>query len=134
MLNNVTMMGRLTRDPEMRKTPNGVSVASFSIAVDRPYTKDGERKTDFIDMVAWRSTADFICKYFRKGQMIALTGSIQTRTYQDKTGSNRKVFEVVVDHAFFCGEKSHTSVRTYGGADVSADDFTEIKADEDFPF
>ena len=90
MLNVVVLMGRLTSDPEIRHTPNDVAVTSFSIAVERSYKSGDERQTDFIDIVAWRSTAEFICKYFRKGQMIAIHGSIQTGTYKDKEGNTRK--------------------------------------------
>ena len=96
MLNKVILMGRLTADPEVRQTPNGISVLSFSIAVDRNYSK-AEKKTDFINLVAWRQTAEFIGRFFTKGQMIAVEGSIQTRNYEDKTGAKRTAFEVVVD-------------------------------------
>lgn len=106
MINRVVLMGRLTADPEMRQTPSGVSVASFAVAVDRRYTKDGERQTDFINIVAWRQTADFVCRYFRKGNMIALDGSIQTRNYTDKNGNKRTAFEVVADSVSFCGNKA----------------------------
>ena len=92
MLNVVVLMGRLTSDPEIRHTPNDVAVTSFSIAGERSYKSGDERQTDFIDIVAWRSTAEFICKYFRKGQMIALHGSIQTGTYKDKEGNAKKTF------------------------------------------
>ena len=106
MINRVVLMGRLTAAPELRQTPSGVSVASFSVAVDRRYTKDGERQTDFINIVAWRQTADFVCRYFRKGNMIALDGSIQTRNYTDKNGNKRTAFEVVADSVSFCGGKA----------------------------
>lgn len=96
MLNVVVLMGRLTSDPEIRHTPNDVAVTSFSIAVERSY---------FINIVAWRSTAEFICKYFRKGQMIAIHGSIQTGTYKDKEGNTRKTFEVLADTAHFADSK-----------------------------
>ena len=106
MLNTVILMGRLTADPELKKTPSGVSVTSFSIAVQRSYVAKGEeRKSDFIDVVAWRNTAEFISKYFRKGQMIAVQGSIQTRSYEDKQGNKHKAVEVLVDKADFCGDK-----------------------------
>ena len=96
MLNAVCLMGRLTRDPELRTTASGVSVTSFTLAVERAYVKQGEdRQADFIDVVAWRNTADFVCKYFHKGQLIAVQGSIQTRTYTDKDGNKRKAVEVV---------------------------------------
>ena len=103
-MNIVALMGRLTADVEVRQTPNGVSVASFSLAVDR--YSNGERKADFINCVAWRETAENIARFFRKGSKIAVNGSIQTRQFQDKeTGKNRVAFEVVVDRFHFC-EKS----------------------------
>ena len=107
MLNIVALMGRLTHTPELKTTQNGTSVCSFSIAVDRTYTPKGEeRKADFIDIVAWRQTAEFICKYFQKGSMIAIDGSIQTRSYQDKQGSNRTKVEVLANNVSFCGSKA----------------------------
>lgn len=107
MLNIVALMGRLTHTPELKTTQNGTSVCSFSIAVDRTYTPKGEeRKADFIDIVAWRQTAEFICKYFQKGSMIAIDGSIQTRSYQDKQGSNRTKVEVLANNVSFCGAKA----------------------------
>lgn len=107
MINNVVLMGRLTATPELKATPSGVSVISFSIAVDRRYQpKDGERIADFINCVAWRGTAEFIARYFKKGDMIAVTGDIQTRKYKDKDGNNRTAFEVVIAEASFCGGKS----------------------------
>lgn len=106
MLNRVIIMGRITHDLELKQTPNGVSVLSFSVAVERNFAKQGEeRQADFIDCVAWRQTAEFISKFFGKGRMIALEGEIQTRTYQDKDGNNRKVTEIVVSQASFTGEK-----------------------------
>lgn len=107
MLNIVALMGRLTHTPELKTTQNGTSVCSFSIAVDRTYTPKGEeRKADFIDIVAWRQTAEFICKYFQKGSMIAIDGSIQTRSYQDKQGSSRTKVEVLANNVSFCGSKA----------------------------
>ena len=105
MLNKVILMGRITHDLELRQTPNGVSVLSFSIAVDRSFARQGEeRQTDFIDCVAWRQQAEFISRYFGKGRMIAVEGELQTRSYQDKNGNNRKAVEVVIDRASFTGE------------------------------
>ena len=106
MINNVVLMGRLVSDPELRHTPNDIAVTSFTLAVDRSYVKAGtERQADFIDIVAWRNTAEFICKYFQKGQMIAIQGSMQTRTYTDKQGNNRKAVEVLAERVSFCGRK-----------------------------
>ena len=102
MLNRVILMGRITHDLELRQTPNGVSVLSFSLAVERSFARQGEeRQTDFIDCVAWRQQAEFISRYFGKGRMIAIEGQIQTRTFQDKNGNNRKAVEVIVKDAYF---------------------------------
>ena len=109
MLNRIILMGRLTADPELRTTPSGVSVASFSIAVERNYQQNGERQTDFINCVAWRQTGEFISRFFQKGRMIAVEGSLQTRRYEDKTGAKRTAYDVVVDQAYFADSKSATS-------------------------
>lgn len=115
-MNKVILMGRLTADPELKTTPNGISVTSFSLAVDRNYVKQGgERKTDFINVVAWRQRAEFICKYFTKGQLIALDGSIETRQYVDKNGNNRTAFEVVVENAYFTGDRRGMQQGGYQG-------------------
>ena len=110
-MNVVCLMGRLTAEPELRQTPNGVSVCSFSVAINRAYSgQNGERQTDFINCVAWRQTGEFISRYFHKGNMIGLNGSIQTRTYQDKdTGKNRTAFEVVINNAYFAESKNGSS-------------------------
>ena len=139
MLNVVALMGRLTADPELRTTHAGVSVTSFTIAVDRSFVKQGEeRQADFINCVAWRGTADFVAKYFQKGSLIAVDGSIQTRRYQDKEGHNRTAFEVVVDNAHFAGgkEKAEKPAQpTYSAPEQPAyDDFTTIDDAEDLPF
>ena len=135
-MNVCILMGRMTADPELKKTPSGVSVTSFSIAVQRSYVAKGEeRQSDFIDVVAWRNTADFICKYFRKGQMIAVQGSIQTRSSQDKQGNKRKAVEVLIDKADFCGDKKTEPMPHFNGfSQGSADDFPTISDDEDMPF
>ena len=121
MLNVAILMGRLVADPEIRHTPNDIAVTSFTIAVDRSYVKSGaERQADFIDIVAWRATAEFVCKYFRKGQMIAVQGSIQTRSYTDKDGNKRKAFEIVADNVHFADSKRDTSRTCNGRWYVSA--------------
>lgn len=104
-INNVTLMGRLTAIPELKTTNSGTYVTSFTLAVDRPYQSD---TTDFISCVAWKKTAEFISKYFGKGNMIGIVGSIQTRNYEDKTGAKRTAVEVVVDKVSFCGAKVET--------------------------
>lgn len=101
MLNLVALTGRMTRDPELRTLESGVSVTSFSIAVQRNYKIEGEYPTDFIDCVAWRGTADFICKHFRKGSMLTVVGNLETRKFTDKEGNNRKAVEVIVKDAYF---------------------------------
>ena len=102
-MNNVTLMGRLTKTPELKTTTSGIEVTSFSIAVDRNFDRE---KTDFINIVAWRKTAEFICKYFRKGDMIAITGEIQTRDYEDKSGQKRNAVEVIANQVYFCGKNN----------------------------
>lgn len=152
MLNVAVLMGRLVSDPEIRHTPNDIAVTSFTIAVDRSYVKSGaERQADFIDIVAWRATADFVCKYFRKGQLIAVQGSIQTRSYQDKDGNKRKAFEIVADNVHFAESKREGGApgANYGGNTYRNDapglsapaytsgntgDFEEIPTDDDLPF
>ena len=107
MLNVVAIMGRLVADPELRTTPAGHSVCSFRIACDRSYVQQGqERQADFIDIVAWRQQADFVSKYFQKGSLIAVDGSLQTRQYQDKSGNNRTAVEVVANNISFAGAKA----------------------------
>ena len=154
MLNVVAIMGRLTADPEMRTTTNGVSVTSFTLAVDRSYTKQGEeRQADFIECVAWRGTAEFICKYFTKGRLMAVDGSIQTRNYEDKNGNKRKSVEIVANNVSFAGDSrrdGNGGGSSYESAPLpseppafnepaaayssgSNDDFTEVLGD-DLPF
>jgi len=147
-MNQIVIMGRLTRDPELRHTPNGVAVASFSLAVDRGYApKDGgERQTDFIDVVAWRNTAEFVSKYFTKGQMAAVTGRLQIRDWTDKDGNKRRSAEVVADNIYFTESKKS---REAGGASIAPrddyshsfsapvenSDFAELDMDDgDLPF
>jgi len=143
-------MGRLTADPELRHTPNEIAVTTFTVAVNRSYVKQGtERQADFIDVVAWRNTAEFVCRYFKKGQMIAVTGSIQTRTYQDREGKNRKAVEVVADNVYFTESRNNSSTnnnsvsnndtnyeqeKNTSYSSGNADDFTVIANDEDLPF
>ena len=134
-LNKVILAGRLTADPELKTTPNGISVCSFSVAVDRRYSKD-KKQTDFINVVAWRSTAEFITKYFSKGNSICVCGSIQTRNYTDKNGNKRTAVEVVAEEATFCEGKKNTAE----GAEMpEAEHYTQPDAyaeadDSDLPF
>ena len=112
-MNKVILMGRLTRDPEMRQTPNGVAVCSFSIAVNRRFAKEGQQTADFINCAAWRQQAEFICKYFQKGSMIAVVGSIQSRTWENQEGKKQYSTDVVVDEVYFTGSKNES--HTQGG-------------------
>ena len=139
MINNVTLMGRLTAAPELKQTTSGTSVVAFCIAVERRYQqKDGAKQTDFINCVAWRNTAEFIAKYFNKGDMIAVTGEIQTRKYQDNSGNNRVAVEVIIDNASFCGGKNSgnadDSAPQYGNGTGANADYTIIKDEDDLPF
>ncbi len=119
MLNNAVIMGRLVADPELRTTGSGISVTSFTVAVDRRFNRQGEeRQADFIDIIAWRQTAEFVCKYFRKGSMIAIQGYIQTRMYEDKNGNKRKAVEIVADNVSFCGSKNESN----NGSSYTRDD------------
>ncbi len=150
MLNSVIMMGRLTDNPELRQTPSGRSVCSFTIAVDRAFkSQNGERQTDFFDVVAWGSTADFVSKYFVKGQLVAVQGRMETRSYEDRNGVRRKAFNIVAENVHFAEPKRDSYAG--GGQTASAydnqsqgasafenngrDDFREIDdGDDDLPF
>ena len=121
MLNHIVLMGRLTRDPELRRTGSGIPVASFSLAVDRDFGSNretGEKETDFIDIVAWRSTAEFVSKYFTKGRMAVVSGRLQIRAWQDKDGNKRRSAEVVADNVYFGDSKrdgGFDQSNSYGG-------------------
>ena len=118
MLNHIVLMGRLTRDPELRHTQSGIPVASFTLAVDRDFGRgeNGDRQTDFIDIVAWRNTAEFVSKYFSKGRMAVVTGRLQLRDWQDKDGNKRRAAEVVADNVYFGDSKRDSdSGQSQGG-------------------
>lgn len=133
MLNCAVIMGRLTATPELRTTQSGLSVTSFTVAVDRSYVKPNEeRQTDFINVVCWRQTAEFVTKYFRKGSMIAVQGSIQTRNYEDKDGAKRTAVEIVADNVSFCGKKEEQE-QPQDGISIPFSD-NEIDEDELLPF
>jgi len=144
MLNHITLMGRLTRDPELRRTQTGTPVASFRIAVDRDFApKDGgEKQTDFIDIVAWRSTAEFVSRYFTKGRLIVVSGRLQMRDWTDKDGNRRTSAEVVADNVYFGDSKRDgdaAPARSYNDdaytAPVSSSDFSVLSEDDgDLPF
>ncbi|MCI9576602.1 MAG: single-stranded DNA-binding protein [Clostridiales bacterium] len=134
MLNCAVILGRLTADPELKHTPNENAVTSFSVAVNRSYAKAGEeRQVDFIDVVAWRNTAEFICKYFSKGQAIAVQGAIQTRTYTDSKGNKRKAVEIVAEKVNF-GERKQDKEETAASNHRRNEGFEEILCDDDLPF
>ena len=139
MLNSVCLMGRLTADPELKSTQSGVSVCSFRIAVDRTYQPKGqEKQTDFINIVTWRGTAEFVSRYFRKGQLVAVQGSIQTSQHTDRDGNKRTAFDVVADNVFFAEKKAESGETKQGaGYDHSPDiqgDFEEIISPDELPF
>lgn len=130
MINNVVLMGRICQYPDLKTTNTGLSVTSFSLAVDRSYVRAGEeRQADFINIVAWRGTAEFIAKYFQKGSMIAVQGSIQTRSYEDKQGNKRTAFEVVASNVSFCGGKNENTNQVE--ENIS---FDMVDGDDELPF
>ena len=140
MFNLVVLTGRLTADPELKTTASGISVTTFSIAVNRRYRAGEETETDFINIVAWRQSAEFVAKYFKKGNLIGIEGSIQTRRYQDKNGNNRTAFEVVANNVQFV-ESKRDSAPMDGGepasfSNASANDFADLgdASDDDLPF
>lgn len=156
MLNQAVLMGRLVADPELRYTQSNIPVVSFRLAVDRNYVRQGaERETDFLNIVAWRSTAEFVSKYFRKGQLVAVQGSIQTRNYTDGQGNKRTAFEIVADNVYFAESRANSQQGDRGPSNYApaprtpaaapqpsagyyasgADsDFEEIEGDSDLPF
>lgn len=139
MLNRIVLMGRLTRDPELRRTGSGTAVSSFSIAVDRDFKgQSGEKETDFIDIVAWRNTAEFVSKYFTKGRMAVVEGRLQIRDWKDKEGNNRRSAEVVADNVYFGDSKRDGDAAggSYTGGQTSqSGGFNEIDEDDgELPF
>ncbi len=161
MFNRVIFIGRLTADPELRQTPSGVSVTNFSIAVNRTYaSRTGERQTDFFDIVCWRNQAEFVTKFFKKGNAIGVEGRMETRDYTDKSGNKRRAYELIADNVFFVESKASAASSSQGSsfeapaapfnpapgnaAPVPAvgnafssgkfDDFAEIDNDDDLPF
>lgn len=134
-MNTINLMGRICGEPELKTTNNGVSVVSFNLAVDRTYTPKGqEKQTDFIPCVAWRGTAEFISKYFRKGQRMAVVGSLQSRKYTANDGGQRTAYEVVVDNAFFCEGKAEQNTEPSAEFKTAVQGWEEIPSDSDLPF
>lgn len=151
MLNQVALMGRLTADPELRHTTTNIPVVSFTLAVDRRFARQGEEKqTDFINIVAWRQTAEFVARFFKKGMQVAVTGRIQSRNWKDNNGNTRYATEVVVDNAYFADSRrdqaapagdapfaqyqAPAAAPSSGGFDAADADFSPIISDEELPF
>ena len=141
MLNHITIMGRLTRDPELRRTGSGVAVASFTVAVDRDFAdkQSGEKETDFIECVAWRQTGEFVSKYFTKGRMAVVSGRLQIRSWTDKDGNKRRAAEIVADNVYFGDSKKESSGgdsytgnygQASGGYSAPGSDFAPIEEDD----
>lgn len=130
MLNTITIMGRMTRDPELRRTESGIAVASFAVACERDYApQGGEKETDFINVVCWRSTAEFVDKYFSKGRMAVVSGRLQIRDWTDKEGNKRRSAEILADRVYF-GDSKHDN-----DSHEAKSDFTEVQGNEDdLPF
>lgn len=138
MLNKVIIMGRLTKDPELKTTASDISVCSFTVAVDRRFQKNSEdRQADFIPVVAWRNTAEFVSRYFAKGRMINIVGSLQTRTWDDPEGKKHYVTEVVAEEVNFCGDKKsdNNDGSSFGGNDsFESKGFAPFETNDDLPF
>lgn len=139
MLNKIFVMGRLTKNPELRRTNSGTAVTSFTLAVDRNFKNaDGTKETDFIDVVAWRSTAEFTAKYFSKGRMAVVEGRLQMREWQDKDGNKRRSAEVIADNVYFGDSRSDNASGGHQVAkasiNVDAEDFDEVEDEGDLPF
>ena len=148
MFNLVVLTGRLTTNPELKTTPNGISVCTFGIAVDRAYKKGEEKETDFLNVVAWRQTAEFVSKWFKKGSLIGIEGSIQTRKFTDKNGNNRTAFEIVANNVHFVESKKSADVNVavdplpdfanklndLNNANSSSGDMFADVVDDDLPF
>ena len=127
MLNHISIMGRICKDPELRTTGSGVSVCTFTVAVERDFSGKGEKITDFIECIAWRGTADFVSKYFSKGKMIVVDGSLQSRKWEDKNGNKRTAWEVLANNVYFADSNKETG-------DAGQQHFEEIEEDGDLPF
>lgn len=140
MLNTITIQGRLTRNPELRRTGDGVAVTNFTVACERDFNEGGEKVTDFIECVAWRNTAEFASKYFSKGKMAVVKGRLQIRAYTDKNGNERKAAEVVVESLYFCGDRSNEPAHESGAEspaeaeNAPADPFSPMSYDEPLPW
>lgn len=138
MLNKIILMGRLCADPELRRTQSGTAVASFSLAVDRDFkAQNGEKETDFIDIVAWRNTAEFVSKYLAKGRMAVVEGRLQIRDWKDQHGNKRRTSEVIADNVYFGDSKKESSAPSFAEPSFAAPEsqgFVEIEDDSELPF
>lgn len=132
-MNKVILMGRLVADPELKTTPSGLSVTTVRVAVNRRFSADGTNTADFFDVVCWRQTADFVAKYFTKGRMIGVVGSLQTRSWTDKNGNKRYVTEVIADEAYFCGDKAEAETKAKAKPEADPE-LTEVDDGEELPF
>lgn len=133
-LNKVILGGRLTADPDLKQTQSGIAVTSFTIAIDRKYQKDGKKEADFINVVAWRQNAEFVCKYFLKGSPIIVCGELQTRTWKDAEGKNRYITEVVASEVSFAESKKASETNVSYAEESASDGFVVIKDEDDIPF
>lgn len=141
LLNNVVLIGRLTAEPDYRTTQSGVTLARFTLAVERDYQRNGERQTDFLDITAWRGTADFVSRYFHKGQLVAVHGSVQTGSYTDKDGNKRRSWNIAADRVFFAEGKRDSEPQSHNAGSSaytspaydSYSDFAPV-GDDDLPF
>lgn len=135
MLNHIAIMGRLTKDPELRRTSDGVAVTSFTVAVDRDFSNNGEKETDFIDCVAWRGTGEFVERNFLKGKMIIVAGRLQIRSWTDKDGNKRKTAEVVADNVYFGDTKKDVGEKYEAAKNQHTQDYAVLDGDDgDLPF
>lgn len=130
-MNQCQLMGRLTRDPELKTTPQGTSVVSFTLAIDRRFNRE---KADYVNIIAWRQTAEFVAKHFTKGQRVAIVGSIQTRTWEDNDGGKHKAVEVIADSVYFADAKKDSAAGSYAESAMMSGNFEELGEDEDLPF
>lgn len=141
MINNISIQGRLTATPELRHTQSGLAVTSFNIAVDRKYSKNEEKQTDFFKVTAWNNNAEFVCKYFNKGEMIGIEGSLQTSSYTDNTGTKRTTVEILLSSAHFCGGSNNSNQDNNQPKQMirqhkfeTSTDFEDVPIDDDLPF
>ena len=134
MLNEIILQGRLTDNPELKVTTSGKNVTSFSLAVERDFSTGDDKETDFINIVAWNKTAEFITKYFTKGKQMIIKGSLQVRKYKTQNGENRYATEVLADKVYFCGDRTQDPLQALQNNLEQYDDFTEVDGKEDLPF